>query len=398
MVYEETGTAHAGVPTVNEMPRVIAGRAKQALAEPSKIAFFIRALEGGGASRDAILLANAVADKGCAVTILSLRVDGPLRDMVAPSVRVVALAASRLRTAVPALAWTLSRLRPDLLVSAEAMPNLVALLATRLLPKTRRPKLVLREVSSPTPALALPVHRANYLGYLAAAHVYPRADLVLTLTDGAKRDLAENFSVPPAKIAVMSRNAALAPDTAARLAQGRNRPPREKGLIVCVGRLSPEKDQLTLVRAMSLMPRQSQAHLALAGDGPLRSAIVDLVAALGLGGRVAMLGHVDEPLPLLQRAELAVCSSRYEGFGNAIVEALACGTQVVATDCPYGPREILQGGKCGRLVLVGDAGALAQAMADALANPIDPEMLQERGLNFTADAAAIEFLRLIRDI
>jgi glycosyltransferase involved in cell wall biosynthesis len=361
------------------------------------IAFFIRALEGGGASRDAILLANAVAAKGSPVTILTLRANGWLRTMVAPWVAVVEVGASKLRNAVPALAWTLYRVRPYLLVSAEAAPNLVALMSTRLLPKPWRPKLVLREVSSPTPALSLPVYRANYVGYRAAGFVYSHADLGLTLTAGARQDLIENFSVPPAKIKVMSRNAVLPPAAAKTLGRshGSGERKREPGLIVSVGRLSPEKDQLTLVRAMSLLPTHSHAHLALAGDGPLRTEINELIAAHGLADRVTLLGHVEDPLPLLQRAEVAVCSSRYEGFGNAIVEALACGTSVVATDCPYGPREILQDGKYGRLVPIGDAAAMAAAIDSALADPGDREMLRARGLRFSADEAASEFLGLV---
>ena len=107
-----------------------------------------------------------------------------------------------------------------------------------------------------------------------------------------------------------------------------------------MGRLSPEKDQLTLVKAIALLAHEQPVHLVIAGEGTLRSAILDLITAHKLSERVALLGHIDDPYTLLQRAELTVCSSIYEGFGNAIVEALACGTPIVSTDCPYGPREI----------------------------------------------------------
>ena len=364
---------------------------------PASIAFFIRALEGGGASRDAIVLANALADQGHKIALLTLQAEGPLRSLVSPRAEIVAVGAARLRTAAPSLARTLRLLRPDVLVSAEAAPNVVALLATRLLPKTLRPKLVLREASSPSAARAFPVNAANRWGYLAARHVYKRADLIVALTEGAKRDLALNFGVKAAKIAVMSTNAVLTPDIMARLSQQKSLA-RERGLIACVGRLSPEKDQLTLVRAMALLAREHEVRLVLAGEGPLKPAIAGLIAKEGLSDRVALAGHVDDPYALLQRAELAVCSSIYEGFGNAIVEALACGTPVVSTDCPYGPREILDNGKYGRLVPVGDAAALAEAMAKALADPVDRGALRRRGFLFTADRAAAEFLRIMGSI
>ena len=171
--------------------------------------------------------------------------------------------------------------------------------------------------------------------------------------------------------------------------------PRERGLIVSVGRLSPEKDQLTLVKAMALLVPEHDVRLVLAGEGPRRAEIMDLIEREKLADRVALPGHLDDPLALLERAELAVCSSLYEGFGNAIVEALACGTPVVSTDCPYGPREILEGGRYGRLVPVGDAGALAAAMAAALTSPVDRERLRQRGLIFTASRAAAEFLSIV---
>ncbi len=398
MVYVGAKCGAASESIVNHMQRPIDLEAGKTRFRQPKIAFFIRALAGGGASRDSILLANAVADQGRSVSILTLRPEGPLRALVAPHVDVVPVGAGKLRTAIPALALALVRLRPDVLASAEAAPNLVAMVATRLLPRAYRPKLVLREVSSPSEALRLPVYRSNWIGYKAAGHVYARADLALTLTAGAKRDLVENFAVPEAKVSVMSRNAVITAETAAILSGAEARPEREPGLIVCVGRLSPEKDQPTLVKAMSLMGEHPTAHLALAGSGALEGEVRALIATLGLEQRVTLLGHVSDPFPLLQRAELAVCPSRYEGFGNAIVEALACGTPVVATDCPHGPREILQDGTYGRLVPVGDARALADAMAEALAGTPDRERLRARGLRFATEAAAREFLGLVAAI
>ncbi len=360
----------------------------------SEIAFFVRALDGGGASRDAIVLANALADQGRIIAVLTLDGAGPLRSLVSHRIDLVELAATKLRMAAPSLRRALARLRPRVLVSAEAAPNVVALLATRLLPSRLRPKLVLREASSPSPARAFPVNRANRWGYLAAPYVYARADRIITLTQGAKRDLIDNFAVLAEKIAVLSGNAVLTPDMAMRT-QASVGAPRERGLIVSVGRLSPEKDQLTLVKAMALLVPEHDVRLVLAGEGPRRAEIMDLIEREKLADRVSLPGHLDDPLALLERAELAVCSSLYEGFGNAIVEALACGTPVVSTDCPYGPREILEGGRYGRLVPVGDAGALAAAMAAALTSPVDRERLRQRGLSFTASRAAAEFLSIV---
>ena len=117
----------------------------------------------------------------------------------------------------------------------------------------------------------------------------------------------------------------------------------------------------------------------------------------GLSDRVSLPGYVDDPFGLLARAELAVCSSLYEGFGNAIVEALACGTPVISTDCPYGPREILDNGRYGTLVPVHDSAAMARAIDRQLGRPVDRKRLRDRGISFSADRTASDFLAAISD-
>lgn len=146
-----------------------------------------------------------------------------------------------------------------------------------------------------------------------------------------------------------------------------------------MSRLSPEKDLPTLLHAFSLLHRQRpEAHLLLAGEGPERAGLEALVAALGLQAVVELLGRTRQPLAWMRRAAVFVPASRFEGFGNVLIEALACGTPVVATDCPVGPREVLQGGRFGPLVPVGDAGAMAQAIGQLLDRPALPAGARER--------------------
>jgi glycosyltransferase involved in cell wall biosynthesis len=360
------------------------------------IAFFIRALKGGGAQRDTIMLANALAARGQSVALLTLVLEGPLRALVSDRVAIVPVGGGKLRAAVSGLRGALIALRPRALVSAEAAPNLVAILAARLVPRSLRPVVVTREVASPSLAEKHDPYWQNRIAYRILRLAYRLADRVVTLTEGARRDLIENFGVPEAKIARMSANAVIA--DAADSAE----PPRERGLIVSVGRLSPEKDHATLIRAFARLARAQVARadirLEIAGEGPLRALLQRLIEELGLSARVTLTGFVADPLALLRRAELAVCSSRYEGFGNAIVEALACGTPVVATDCPYGPREILADGRYGALVPVGDAAALAEAMAQTLATAPDRAALRGRGRLHTVDRAAEALLGIIESI
>jgi glycosyltransferase involved in cell wall biosynthesis len=240
-------------------------------------------------------------------------------------------------------------------ISSEASLNLCTLIAVRTLPRRKQPKLVLREVGSPSIAQIHDPYAQNRIAYRILRRFYRHSDRVVALTEGARRDLRENFAVPDGVIALMLTNAVIPPATAARLAQWDGETGRDKDLIVCVGRLSPEKDQRTLIRAMAMLPADLAWRLAIVGDGAERPALAALVRELDLADRVIFTGQVADPFAWMMRARVAVCASIYEGLCNAIIEALACGTPVVSTNCPYGPYEILQGGRFGTLTPVGDA-------------------------------------------
>jgi glycosyltransferase involved in cell wall biosynthesis len=138
--------------------------------------------------------------------------------------------------------------------------------------------------------------------------------------------------------------------------------------------------------------------LAVVGDGQERAALEQFVRENGLTRRVMFIGYSADPFAWLMRASVAVCSSIYEGLCNAIIEALACGTPVVSTDCPYGPREILQNGQYGTLVPLGDANAMARAINVALERPVDRARLVLRGRNYTSARAAENFLEIVSDL
>ena len=196
----------------------------------------------------------------------------------------------------------------------------------------------------------------------------------------------------------MLTNAVVPPAMAHRIAQWDGETGREDDLIVSVGRLSPEKDQRTLIRALALLPAARPWRLAIVGDGPERLALEALARSHGLADRIVFTGQVADPFAWMMRARLAVCASVYEGLCNAIIEALACGTPVVSTDCPYGPCEILQGGRYGTLTPIGDARAMATAIEAALVEVPDRGALTARGLHYTATRAADRFLEIVADL
>jgi glycosyltransferase involved in cell wall biosynthesis len=367
-------------------------------ADRVKIAIVIHALEGGGAQRDTILLANALAAKGVPIALLALRCEGSLQSMIHPAVRVVKIPGRRIRHAVLGLRKVIRTLAPRIVLSSESSLNLCSLAAIRLLPSRSRPKLIMREVSSPSVAQSSSPNPQNRIAYRILRHLYRHADRVITLTDGAKFDLVENFRVPVPKISVMHSNAVVPPEAIARLARWDGETGREPNLIVCVGRLSPEKGHLALLRAMTLMPRARPWRLAVIGDGDERAALEGYAQRYGLSDRVSFVGYAPDPFAWLMRAQVAVCCSVYEGLGNAIIEALACGTAVVSTDCPFGPREILQHGRYGQLIPMGNPRALASGIETALDQPVDRRALMARGLCYTAERSAAEFLDIAAEV
>jgi glycosyltransferase involved in cell wall biosynthesis len=356
------------------------------------------AFEGGGPERDTVLLCNALAAKGVRVTILVLRDGGPLRTFVDPAIRVVVIPEVRMRYAVFALRQAIRSLTPAIVVSSGVPSlNLVTLLAVRTLPRRQRPKLVMREGAVPSMARHDP-SRANRFAYRALRLLYRHADRIITLTDGARGDLAQNFSVPESIISVMHTNAVLPPAIVNRIAQWDGDSGRENDLIVCVGRLSAEKDQHTLLRALTHLPANRPWRLVLVGEGPDRSALEAFARCNGLANRTVFTGYVADPFAWIMRARIVVLPSIYEGFGNVIIEALACGTPVICTDCPYGPQEILEGGRYGTLTPVGDPAAMAKAIAAALDRLPDRRVLMRRGLEHTAERAAVRFLQIVADL
>lgn len=153
-----------------------------------------------------------------------------------------------------------------------------------------------------------------------------------------------------------------------------------------VGRLKRVKNVPLLLEAFQRVLQRTKAELIIAGDGAERNQLEDLARQLQINHHVHFLGFVDPCGPLYQHANTFVLSSDSEGFGNVLVEALMMGRTVVSTDCPYGPQEILDRDQFGYLSPVGDAEGLAQAMLQAMDEPIDPAKAKARGLSYAPSA------------
>jgi glycosyltransferase involved in cell wall biosynthesis len=206
---------------------------------------------------------------------------------------------------------------------------------------------------------------------------------VIAVSKGIGEELSRITRVDAARIRVIY-NGVVTADFQQRASANVIHPSFQKGtpVFVAVGRLHKQKDYPTLLRAFAQVLRQRQAELVILGEGDERDELQALATELGIAAHVDFAGFCANPLPLMRQASAVVMSSKFEGFGNVLAEALACGTSVVSTDCPYGPGEILANGRFGLLTPVGEPGALAEAMLRILDAPFDPDLLQGRAKAF----------------
>jgi glycosyltransferase involved in cell wall biosynthesis len=162
-----------------------------------------------------------------------------------------------------------------------------------------------------------------------------------------------------------------------------------------VGRLTEAKDFGTLIKAFAEVLKVKDCRLVILGEGEKRRELESLIESLNLVNKISMPGFVDNPYKYMRQASVFVLSSKWEGLPNVLIEAMACGTPLVATDCPSGPNEILQNGEYGLLVSVGDKDKMAEAILQQLEVPTDCNKLLERSLNFSVTRAVNEYLKLI---
>ena len=239
-----------------------------------------------------------------------------------------------------------------------------------------------------------------------AAETASLADRVIVPSQGVADELQQRFMTPASQVAVIPNGIDLAEVMdAAQAAVPELTDLAQDGMpVLCaIARLAPEKNIGLLLEAFRRIRTSQPAVLLIIGEGPEQGALEAQITAWGLTGAVRFLGRRANVYPYLRRADVFIHTCHFEGFGYTMLEALACGAAVVATDCPYGPREVLDHGRCGLLVPMDDPDALAGAVLRLLADPALRRMLAARGLERAkqlsaqcmADAYATELLALV---
>ena len=362
-------------------------------ASPRRLAVFLPSLVGGGAERITVNLVREAARRGVVVDLVLSRAVGPYVSDVRDSVNVVDLRASRVLTSLPALVKYLRRERPEALLTAISHANIVGIWARRLAGGSTRVVVAEHDTLSQVTQQAAR-RRTRFVPYLIGKS-YRSADAIVAVSSGVADDLAEATGIPRHSIDVIY-NPVVTPEVAASARASVDHPwlaPGQPPVVIGIGRLAPKKDFPTLLRAFAAARGEERARLLILGEGPERSELESLVRSLGLESDVALPGFVDNPYAYLAHASLFVLSSRWEGLPTVLIEAMFCGTPVISTDCPSGPREILCDGRYGTLVPVGDVASLAEAIRAGIRGEIKPAPA-ESWRSFELDAVTDRYLEL----
>ncbi len=408
---------------------------------PTRLALFIRSVRAvGGAERVFVELARGLADRGHSVDLLVEDPEGYLLHDLPESVQVISLrekggVRGRVRDVPYYLASLARNLVPALRPGRARLPGF-PLAFVRFLYKKRpriaalrryiaghRPDAVLAFLPDPCLSLLLAAQfGAGRTSILLSIHnnitqlvdnakthtmrempilmqsFYPLADRIVAVSDGVRDDAAQWTGLPAGYFKTI-HNPVFRPELLALADEGCDHAwfGQSAGLpvVVAAGSLSPQKDFATLLRAFAVLAEERPARLVILGEGGGRDDLLALAVELGVAEHIDLPGHVINPYKYLATASVFVLSSAWEGLPLILIEAMACGCPVVSTDCPSGPSEILENGRFGRLVPVGDTRAMAAAIKATLDDPPNRDSLRTRARMFSRESAVAEYEALM---
>lgn len=287
-------------------------------------------------------------------------------------------------TGVRQLSRLLDRLQPDAVISFLARANCANVLSSR----ERGRRSIISERSTPSEHFGQ--NFGSPLKRTLVRALYPRADRIIAVSNGVRDDLIQHFRVPADRTVVIHNPYDLEAIRALAAEPAPDRP--GKPYIVAVGRLVPSKNYPMLIRAFAIS--HFGGDLVILGEGPEREKLGAEIERAGVQGRVHLPGHRSNPFALVRHATLYASASNYEGFPNAMAEAMVLGRPVVSTNCRSGPAELLQGearpqvgvaaARCGLLVPVGDVAVMAQALT-SMAEPATARTFGARAAARMAD-------------
>ena len=332
------------------------------------ISILLPSLRGGGAERVMLNIANTLATARYDVDLALVQATGPYLADVNQNVAIVDLGSHRSSTAIPSLIRYLRHRRPSTLICSLPHISVIGLIAKYL--SMTNAKLIIVEHNTISQTVSNAASRRTKFLPTLMRLLYPHSDHIIGVSKGVAEDLEKTIRLPNGSVSVVY-NPVITPNFEEMSCQPLAHPwftPTSPPVVLGIGRLTLAKNFSLLVESFSEVRQKVEAKLIILGEGPQRDSLADLISSLGLENDVLLPGFVDNPYPFIKQSALFVLSSRWEGLPTVLIEAVACGTPIVSTDCPSGPREILQNGKLGTLVPLCSKSALADAIHHNLVN------------------------------
>ena len=288
-------------------------------------------------------------------------------------------------------------LEPTLIVSINWQVNLITIIA-KWLSNISSPLIIIEQIA---PKESGQVDWKRRVFKLIERYLYPKADVIVTASSGIASELEKDYGIPEYKIHTI-HNPVSIEEINIRALEKICFKSSTLPAIISVGRLVKQKNYRLLLESVFELLKTHPVELYILGQGPEESSIRFLASKLGINQHVHLLGFTSNPFAYMKQADIFAITSDFEGFGNVIVEAMVCGTPVVATDCNYGPREILEDGTFGVLIPVGNKIELVEAFKSLLDNPEKRKQFSElgkkRALVFSLDIIIQVYERLFIDL
>ena len=356
------------------------------------IAVFVATSGHSGVDRLIGHLVPAIARRGFPVDVLKIHGHGPHLEEMPSGVRLIDLGTKHVYPSFSALANYMNQCQPTVMLTDKDRVNRTALLARRW---SRVPLRLI--VSSGT---TISIDLANrglferWLQKYSMRYLYPWADNIIVTSTGVADDMAAYTGLARKRIHVVP--CPVVPDDLFNKKLPRPDHPwfqaDEPPVILGVGELDPRKDFATLVHAFAKLRKNQACRLVIIGKGKDRDRLIATAQKLGVEKDVDLPGFIPNPYPYMAHAGLLAMTSRWEGLGFVLIEALAVGTPVVSTACPSGPSEILGDGRYGPLVPVGDVDALVHALHATLMDPLTADILQEAARPYEIENSTSAYL------
>lgn len=357
------------------------------------ICFYPGSIGGGGIARVFFNLMQTMLDDGIEVHLFLDNSSGNLYSHIPEGVKVF-FGKGSVKKSFWAFRGYLQEHKPKAIITAHAHVNIASIVIKKLAFVSSKLIATIHTATSRDDKAGKPLVKG--FNTIISRLIYPLADEIVAVSDAVADDLAKYLKMDRSRIKTIYN-----PVVTKALLEKASIKAKHKyfdlgvPVLVSVGRLSEQKDFPNLIKAFAKVKKRIDARLIILGEGEDRSVLENLISELNLTEFVDLPGFVDNPYAFMAAADLFVSSSAWEGLPTVLIEAMAAGTNVVATDCPGGTGEILAGGRYGTMVPINNSQALAEAIINALAKPMNESIVAKRARSFSDRAATDNYLRLI---